>query len=80
MEPKKLTHLMISSVNNFTHVWYWNQRWPTEKLRKGLKCRILISGSKNSVMLEMEDGEMVITSIRAIREIKENKNYNTFFI
>lgn len=38
-----------------------------ERERKGLRCRVLIRGGRNSVLVELEDGEMVITSRYAVR-------------
>lgn len=53
-----------------THVWFWHPRLPGEKNRKGMKCRILIRGKRNSVAVQLEDGEQVVTSRWAIRKIK----------
>lgn len=37
------------------------------------RCRIVTRGKKNSVLLEFEGGERVVTSGNAIRKRKENK-------
>jgi hypothetical protein len=55
----------------FDHIWYWKPRWAgTEKNRKGMLCRVLKRGGKNSIMVEMEDGELVITCRYAVRKVK----------
>ena len=53
----------------FDHVWYWNPRLPGEKNRKGMKCCVLTKGKKNSVLVQLEDGEKVVTSRYAVRRI-----------
>lgn len=53
----------------FTHIWYWHSRMG-ERIRKGLKCRVIVRGRRNSVLVEMEDGEKVVTSRYAVREEK----------
>lgn len=50
----------------FDHVWYWRPRMG-EKNRKGLSCRVLIRGGRNSILVELEDGEKVVTSRYAVR-------------
>lgn len=52
-----------------THVWYWKPRIG-ERNRKGMRCRVLIYGRRNSVLVELEDGEKVITSRYAVRKIQ----------
>jgi hypothetical protein len=51
----------------FDRVWFWKPRLPGEKNRKGMACALLIRGKRNSVMVQLEDGERVITSAWAIR-------------
>jgi hypothetical protein len=51
----------------FDQVWFWYSRMG-ERNRKGLRCRVLIRGGRNSVLVEMEDGEKVITSRYAVRK------------
>jgi len=53
----------------YTHIWYWNPRLPGEKNRKNMKCRVLLTAKKNSVLVELEDGEKVVTSRYAVRRI-----------
>jgi hypothetical protein len=51
-----------------------------EPSRKNLKCNILVRGSKNSILVELETGEKVVTSRYAVREIKESdKTFDKFF-
>ncbi len=55
----------------FDHVWYWRPRWNgMEKNRKGMRCRVLKRGGKNTVMVEMEDGELVFTCRYAVRKVR----------
>jgi hypothetical protein len=53
---------------NFDHVWFWNSRMG-ERNRKGIKCRVMIRGGRNSILVELEDGEKVITSRYAVRRL-----------
>lgn len=48
----------------WNHVWWWRSRLPE---RKGQRCRVLVRGAKNSVLVEFEDGETVVTSRFAVR-------------
>lgn len=53
----------------FDHVWYWKPRWGgAEKNRKNMRCRVLVRGGKNSVLVEMEDGEWIVTCRYAVRK------------
>jgi hypothetical protein len=50
--------------------------WGNNSMRKGWKdkrCRILISGSMGSCLIEFEDGEQVNTSRRALRKAQGGK-------
>lgn len=50
-----------------THRWFWKPRmW--ERNRKGLACRVLVHGGKNSILVEMEDGELVVCCRYAVRK------------
>lgn len=51
----------------FDYIWYWRSRLAE---RKGLACRVLTRGSMNSVLVEFEDGYLVITSRYAVRKRK----------
>lgn len=45
-------------------VWFWKSKLPE---RKGQRCRVLTQGRLNSVLVEFEDGFLVVTSRYAIR-------------
>ena len=51
----------------FDHVWYWRVRLPD---RKGQRCRVIARGALNSVLVEFEDGWLVVTSRYAVRRVK----------
>jgi hypothetical protein len=52
----------------FTHVWFWRPRWgAAEKNRRGMLCRVLKRGGKNTILVELEDGELVFCSRFAVR-------------
>jgi hypothetical protein len=53
----------------FDHVWYWRANWMRRIERKGERCRVLVRGAKNSVLVEFEDGFRVVTSRYAVRRI-----------
>lgn len=38
-----------------------------EGTRKGMRCRVLVRGAKNSALIEFEDGYQAITSRNALR-------------
>jgi hypothetical protein len=50
------------------HIWYWKPVMQG-KNRKGMKCRVLLT-SRSKVLVEMEDGEMVVTMRYAVRKLK----------
>jgi len=55
----------------FDRVYRWKNN-PKRKHLNGRFCRILVHGSKmHSVLVEFEDGERVITSVRAVHRRKE---------
>jgi hypothetical protein len=58
-------------AENFTHVWYWRPRCG-ERNRKGLRCCVIVRGRRNSILVQLEDGEMVVTSRYAVRRIARN--------
>lgn len=54
----------------FDRVYHWKNN-PTRLRLNGKACRILAYGaSKHSVLLEFEDGERIVTSVRAVRRSK----------
>lgn len=58
----------------FDHIWFWKYQGPPWRVvdRKGQRCRILVRGSKNSVLVEFEDGFKVVCAKWAVRPAKEN--------
>lgn len=56
-------------MSGFDHVWYWREK-PVGHDRKGQRCRVLVRGRKNSVLVEFEDGYQVITCRYAVRRIQ----------
>jgi hypothetical protein len=54
----------------FDHVWFWLPN-PMRRIdRKGQRCRVLVRGSKNIVLVEFEDGFTVVTSRHAVRPVQ----------
>jgi len=49
-------------------VWYWKPSWMRRIDRKGQRCRIVVRGKKNSVLVEFEDGFRVVTSRYAVKK------------
>lgn len=60
---------------NFDHVWFWKKRLPE---RKNQKCRVLVRGKKNSILVEFEDGFKVVTSRWAARKNKLSRNRGNY--
>lgn len=65
-EAKALLGATIIDESPFDHVWHWRSRLPE---RKGQRCRVLSAGANNSVLVEFEDGETVVTSRHAVRRV-----------
>ncbi len=60
-----------SSEVPFDHVWYWHPKPWRPIDRKGERCRVLVRGKLNNVLVEFEsDGFKVITSRHAVRRIR----------
>jgi len=52
-----------------TYVYFWGNN-PVRAALKGRRCRLLVSGARNTVLIEMCDtGERVTTSRRALRKL-----------
>jgi hypothetical protein len=47
------------------YIWAWSSR-PLPS-RKGQRCRVLVRGSMNSALIELEDGYRVVTSRNGLR-------------
>lgn len=57
-----------SDVSAYDHVWWWRAKLGE---RKGQRCRVLVRGRMNSVLVEFEsDGHRVVTSRHAVRRAK----------
>lgn len=50
-----------------THVYHWLKWNPA---LKGRRCKVLARGTKNSVLVEFEDGYKAVVSRYALRKIK----------
>lgn len=51
----------------FDLVWWWKSKLVE---RRGQRCRVICRGTKNSVLVEFEDGARYVTSRWAVRERK----------
>ena len=56
----------LSSSDLFGCLWHWRTRLPD---RKGQRCRVLVRGGMNSVLVEFTNGQKVVTSRYAIRKL-----------
>ena len=66
-EPKK----GLIGDGPFDRVYHWGNN-PKRKHLKGKFCRVLGYGTTmHSVLVEFEDGERVITSVRAVRRRRD---------
>jgi hypothetical protein len=58
-------------TNPFPYTWAWSEgkagRMPG---RKGRPCRVLVRGSRNSCLIEFEDGAQFVTSRNGLRKRK----------
>jgi hypothetical protein len=55
------------SLPPFDHVYAWGNNSVRAKL-KGRRCRVLVRGRMNSILVEFENGYKTVTSRYAIRE------------
>lgn len=67
MRHHRLLLDMAVSDQPFDLVWFWKGTPFRPIYRKGERCRILIRGSKNSVLVEFEDGFKVVCAKWAVR-------------
>lgn len=53
----------------FDMIWFWKYQGPPWRIvdRKGQACRVVVRGTKNSVLVEFPDGYRVVTSRYAVR-------------
>lgn len=54
---------------HYDYLYFWKKYRPE---LKGKPCRIVETGKKNSIEIEFESGERMITSRYAVRKRKEN--------
>jgi hypothetical protein len=59
-----MSETAVGASAAYDRVWYWRSRLPE---RKGQRCRVVVGGTMNTVMVEFEDGKKVITSRWAVR-------------
>lgn len=52
----------------FDHVWFWKPNALRPIDRKGQRCRVLVRGAMNNVLVEFEDGYKVVCSRYAVRK------------
>lgn len=52
-----------------THVFVWGNIGRRPEL-KGRRCRVLARGTRQSVMVEFENGQREIVSFRALRRLR----------
>lgn len=55
-------------TDEWDRVWYFKTRLPE---RRGTRCRVLVSGARNSALVEFEDGYQTVTSRWAVRKWRE---------
>jgi hypothetical protein len=56
---------ILPAPPTYPHVWWWRRLLPE---RKGQACRVVARGGMNSVLVEFEDGQRVVTSRYAVRK------------
>lgn len=56
---------------DFDFIWFWRTRLPE---RKGQSCRVIARGSMNSILDEFKDGQKVVTSRFAVRQVNPHKS------
>ena len=62
-------------MNDMTHVYAWRrgpgaQPNPVRAALHGRRCRVVCRGTMDSILIEMDDGQRVVTSRRAVRRIR----------
>jgi hypothetical protein len=65
--PRQRASGSHSPLPEATHTYTWGNN-PKRATLKGRACRILLKGRMRSVMVEFENGQREIVSIRALRE------------
>ena len=58
-------------MSDYPYIWAWAKRptksWTEPGDRKGMRCRVLVRGGKNSALIEWEDGHRAVTSRNGLR-------------
>lgn len=64
----KLVNMAAATIV-YDHIWWW-RKWLPE--RKGQRCRVLIRSRRKirNILVEFEDGVMVVTTRWAVRRSK----------
>ena len=68
-----MTDLQLDPSKPLTHRYGWRNNERRAELY-GRACRLLISGKMGTVLIEMENGERVTTSRRALRKLTGVQN------
>jgi hypothetical protein len=70
--------LRLRVTEAFPYVWAWSQPAPwnrragyLDRDRKGERCRVVCRGTKNSALVEFEDGYRTVTSRNGLRRAPE---------
>lgn len=58
-------------MSSWPYVWYWRTKLPE---RKGQRCRVLVRGKMNTILVQFEDGFMTTTSRYAVRKPKGERD------
>ena len=60
-----MAHAFPHESDVYSYTWYWRVRLPE---RKNQRCAVLARGKLNSILVQFEDGFLVITSRYAVRK------------
>lgn len=66
-EIERLVRRLAEVTPRYDHIWFWKGSVWRPIYRKGERCRVMVRGSKNSVLVEFEDGFRTVTSRHAVR-------------
>ena len=58
---------------DFPYIWRWGTcggKYPEVGKRKGMRCRVVTRGGKNSALIEFEDGYRTISSRNGLRKAR----------
>ncbi|MHC4644195.1 MAG: hypothetical protein ACYTBJ_01740 [Planctomycetota bacterium] len=57
----------------FPYIWRWGTcggKYPETGKRKGMRCRVVTRGGKNSALIEFEDGYRAVASRNGLGKAK----------